>query len=582
MTFFKTSLIGFVFVLLLLPLIVHATVSFSSDTDLNFNNLNKGSLKINKGSEAQKVNVYDKLIEAVDITSNTPFVLSSPSHNKVLSIEPVDNSNLDLVASTTHFNSSTEVFSEWGLKSNQDMAVKIDVMAEKNNTYYQIDVDQSHLDSFQSDNSGLVSFSYSDGFTTKNFTISKDYTDPKSFTLSSPVDGEITNDPTPNFSWNASASPDVSSYNLLIDSSVNKTVGSSTLSAAPSNELSCGSHTWSIEAVDKAGNSFTTNQRTIEISCGGGRSISSFNPPSPPSSGEFDITINGGREVVSDREIKLSFEAGKEIVDMAISEDKNFFDSSIEDFSKTKKWTLSSSTGKKTIYTKFYNEQGISSPVVSESVVYKKEKDKTPKVSECSLEPGQAYSFAGTNAVYYITESCTKRPFRRSDVFFSYFDSWGEVKSVEKRKLNNLDKDNLGFMPWGPKKELKSGSLVKTVDSSKVYILLSGKKYWLENETVFTSLNYDWNMITDVHPKVMNNYVQGKAITYTDHHSKHSLVKYSGSSKVYRLEENQNGKLIKRHIKTQSCFDQLSYRLDRIITIEDSEEYITGTPITCN
>jgi hypothetical protein len=191
--------------------------------------------------------------------------------------------------------------------------------------------------------------------------------------------------------------------------------------------------------------------------------------------------------------------------------------------------------------------------------------------SACALEKTQAFRHANSNAVWYITKDCKKRAFNNSRVFFTYFGGWDEVNVVQEEMLDDISDDTLGFMPWGPKYDPKYGALVKIVSDPKVYLLLGTEKYWITDEDVFGALGYYWNWIEDIDEALLDKYITGTEINYTDRHPNFTLVKYSGNPKVYLLE---NGK--KRHIKNEKAFEALGYRWDRIVTIEDTEEYEDG------
>jgi len=196
--------------------------------------------------------------------------------------------------------------------------------------------------------------------------------------------------------------------------------------------------------------------------------------------------------------------------------------------------------------------------------------------SSCPLSLQQAYKTANSPAIYYITENCTKRAFNKANVFFTYFDSWANVKIVSSEVLNSIPNDSLGFMPWGPKYDPKYGALVKIVKDPKVYLLLGTEKYWITSESVFNNLNYFWNWIEDIDQRLLDKYQTASEINYTNHHPNYTLVKYANDAKVYRLEPDSNDstKQIKKYIKNEAEFNALGFRWDRIVTIKSSEIYV--------
>lgn len=203
------------------------------------------------------------------------------------------------------------------------------------------------------------------------------------------------------------------------------------------------------------------------------------------------------------------------------------------------------------------------------------------QAQSCTFQKNYAYKAPGSPTVYYSTDSCTKRAFTRSDIFFTYFSSWGAVEAAPVSALKAVPNDPLGFMPYGSLYDPKYGALVKTVADPKVYLLLGGKKYWIVSEDVFTALGYPWNWIEDVDPRLLENYTVGEEITNINRHPNFTLIKYNGDPKVYRLEPgSQSEETIKRHIVDEQAFAALGFRVDRILTIPSSETYPDGEPLT--
>jgi hypothetical protein len=197
--------------------------------------------------------------------------------------------------------------------------------------------------------------------------------------------------------------------------------------------------------------------------------------------------------------------------------------------------------------------------------------DATAKETTCALTKESAYKYAGSKAVYYITKDCTKRPFKSSKIYFTYFKAWSDVKTTTKASIDAVPNDALGFMPFGPLYDPQYGAIVKIVSDPKVYLLLGSTKYWIASEAVFNTLKYSWNWIEDISDSLLAKYSTGSEITDTTKHPNYTLIKYKNSPKVYRLEDGK-----KRHIKNEKAFNNLKYRWDRIVTIDASETYPDG------
>ncbi len=308
--------------------------------------------------------------------------------------------------------------------------------------------------------------------------------------------------------------------------------------------------------------------------------------------GELDnaITINSGAYETDSLEVVLTINAeGAE--KMALSSSSAFTGASYVDYATTSDWTLTEGNGVKTVYVKFRSTDGgttntndtitLTGQGFDQEVVVEEEEEVVEEV-ECDLTKGGAYKHVGSPAVYYITSECTKRAFKRSDVFFTYFDGWSDVVVIKETEIDAITNDTLGFMPWGPKYDPKYGALVKIVTDPKVYLLLGTEKYWITSEVVFETLNYAWNWIEDIAEGLLDKYTLGSEIDYTDHHPNYTLIKYENDPKVYRLEPDPTDAelQVKRYIPDEPTFESLNFRWDRIVTVGETEEYADGELLT--
>lgn len=193
----------------------------------------------------------------------------------------------------------------------------------------------------------------------------------------------------------------------------------------------------------------------------------------------------------------------------------------------------------------------------------------------CPLTLQKSYKSPDSSSVYYITKDCTKKAFKKADVFFTYFDSWKDVSVVSNAVLYSITYDDIIFMPWGPKYDPKYGALTKTINDSKVYLLFGGKKYWINSADVFNGLNYSWDWIEDVDQRLLDKYQVGGEINYTDHHPNYTVIKYANDPKVYQLQPDAQDptKQVEIYIQNEAEFNALGFRWDRIVTIENGKTY---------
>ncbi|KKQ27976.1 MAG: Outer membrane adhesin like protein [Candidatus Magasanikbacteria bacterium GW2011_GWC2_37_14] len=350
-------------------------------------------------------------------------------------------------------------------------------------------------------------------------------------------------------------------------------------------------HTAVSVVEDYNGISISNVTVTVTDNDSNGSSGSSSSDTTPPTN--TSIKINENAVTAQSNQVILTLVAN-EATQMILSNTSDFAGATWEAYVSSKIWLLTTGAGTKTVYVKFRDSSFNVSSVVSDSIDYLSAtvvEIPAPVVvvtppTTCALTTKSAYKLATSPAVYYITPECTKRAFNKSNVFFTYFTSWNDVQITTKEKLDSIPNDTLGFMPWGPKYDPKYGALVKIVTDPKVYLLLGTEKYWITSEAVFNTLKYSWNWIEDIDPDLLNKYTTGSEITNTTVHPNYTLIKYANNSKVYRLDPGSAeatpgkpelyGKQVKRWIPNETIFNSLNFRLDRIVTIPDTEVYEMG------
>ncbi|PIR77936.1 MAG: hypothetical protein COU28_04450 [Candidatus Magasanikbacteria bacterium CG10_big_fil_rev_8_21_14_0_10_36_16] len=136
-------------------------------------------------------------------------------------------------------------------------------------------------------------------------------------------------------------------------------------------------------------------------------------------------------------------------------------------------------------------------------------------------------------------------------------------------------------MPWGPKFNPQYGVLIKSVSDPKVYLMIEGKKRWIDSEEAFNNLGYSWNWVEDVDQSLIDSVSAGDDITKDTGYPNGLLVKYASKADVYLLapDSSQTGKMVKRHIKDMESFNTLGYRWDRIVTIPSTTIFVNGEEV---
>jgi hypothetical protein len=288
------------------------------------------------------------------------------------------------------------------------------------------------------------------------------------------------------------------------------------------------------------------------------------------------VEINKGSNQTNDRNVTVNI-SGKSIDQIALSNSPNFANNSFQNYKKQVNWKLESGNGKKTVYVKIRTDRDTFTRSDSIKLIGQNNSDQTgnqnqSKLAEnCPLPLQQPYTTPGDKTVKYNDRNCETRAFESEEAYFSYFDSWNAVKEVSKQKLNQIPESDLGFMPWGPKKNLKAGTLFKTVSSPKVFLLQGdGKKCWIKSESVFNALYFEMSNVIDVNPGMLSNYKTcSSAVDSQQKHPPYIVIKGKNSDDVYRLEPSptNTNQLVKRKIVDMTAFEALGYKRNAIVEV---------------
>ena len=357
-------------------------VQFTAETIISLSGISDGDLSVRTNSECASLTVSGAVLTITDIPIANNFILKTTSHDNGLKIVP-SIGVLDLTLDSG--NISANNITQWTLNGSTGTTVAHIVGVANANTWYAVKTDGVLFNTFQSNSSGEVSFTYNGSWSEKVFTIEADETNPTAFSLVSPLNNSSVSNSKPTFSWNACSDPDLSHYQLYIDSILDTdSISSDATSITPTNNLSCGAHTWHIKAIDNAGNSTNSDTFNLIMSCSSGMPAGFSNFPISPNSnnenpkGEFKIIINNNDQSTDSLIVNLKFFAGADTTKMSISNREDFKNAWIIPYQETMEWDLTKNThdsssiihnSKYAVYAKFYTKYGYASEVAAAEII---------------------------------------------------------------------------------------------------------------------------------------------------------------------------------------------------------------------
>lgn len=324
------------------------------------------------------------------------------------------------------------------------------------------------------------------------------------------------------------------------------------------------------------------------VSSGGG---GSYIAPSKPSVSvaEVAFSVNSGAARTDSPNVALTFTNVSNAAEVALSNTADFVGAGFVPFIDGASYdhTLTPGDGLKTVYAKLRSSDG-GTLVLSDTIMLDNQgftaalvESDSRTSTACALPLQSAAKSLNSPAVYYITTECTKRPFNRSDVYFTYFTSWDDAARTTETVLSSIPDDNLGFMPLGPLYNPASGALIKLPNDPKVYLLLGETIYHIADETAAEfQFGPNWNTWIDtVDARLKDTYMTSETVLDATTRPDGMLIKYTDDPKVYQLS-TVDGVQVKRWITDEATFISLDFRWDRIVTILSSEVYPDGTDLT--
>lgn len=262
---------------------------------------------------------------------------------------------------------------------------------------------------------------------------------------------------------------------------------------------------------------------------------------------------------------------------IAVSNREDFANVGWEPYTQGRDWELLPGSGIKQVYAKFRRSNGGSvSRVIRGTIELVGDGEPSAPASgdaTCPVAVNLPYRLGESRAVYYIDTTCKKRTFTNPRIFLSYFLSWSDVRPITPDTLGNIPVHALGFIPWGPYYNPPSGTIVKSVNDYKVYLVLNGQKYWFMTAGAMERLGYSASWVEDVDDRLLAGLSTGADLTDSSLHPDGALIRYAGDSNVYRIEAGK-----KRAIANEFIASTLGYRLDHVAST--TLVYPDGVPIT--
>jgi len=293
---------------------------------------------------------------------------------------------------------------------------------------------------------------------------------------------------------------------------------------------------FAIKTSDDAGNvSEISNIPTGTTKSSGGGGGGGGGGGSPTSSvTNMSISINGGAATTDNATVTLTIGATN-ATKMAISNSSDFSTGTWEAYLTTKSWNLNSGDGLKTVYIKFQDVSGYYSSAISDSITLT-----VSAIPEIKYPDGTLLKSASEEQVYVI-KSGQKEWIKTSEEFTAGGYKWEDVKIVTSEELALIP--NYGSNPPpvvpNPGNGFTDGTLIKTDDSFRVYVIMSQRKKWISTPEVFETLGYKWSNIAIVSKAELDNISD-----FED-----NLIRAIGDYKVYLVV---NG--LRHHIPNPEIF----------------------------
>lgn len=181
------------------------------------------------------------------------------------------------------------------------------------------------------------------------------------------------------------------------------------------------------------------------------------------------------------------------------------------------------------------------------------------QAATCPVPLRTPFKIRSSPTVYFMMDNCTKTTIKNPAYYFSYFDSWSQVQVVEDRLQRTVFDHAWGFLPWGPKRSVPNGSLIKTPGSPQIYLKVNSGIYPINNPNLYTSLGYEWTWVEDVDSQLLSKYNVGSEVSSPTTLPIGAVYKDPGNPDVFIVQSNSSRRITNvEELKS-------AYRTDRVI-----------------
>ena len=154
------------------------------------------------------------------------------------------------------------------------------------------------------------------------------------------------------------------------------------------------------------------------------------------------------------------------------------------------------------------------------------------RVSALANYNGELIKTATSSGVYLV-DNGAKRVFPSGPIFSSYFYHWSDIVTISTTDLGLIPDgaamtDNVNYQD--------DQYLAKTADSSGVYLVDSEGKHAFPSGLIFSSYFYHWSDIVTVSTTALDDISSGADMVYNVNYRNGQLIKTADSSAVYLVE----------------------------------------------